>query len=41
MAAPVCRDIDTVDDLAAVAASIPASRTASVARQLGLIERVA
>jgi glycosyltransferase A (GT-A) superfamily protein (DUF2064 family) len=41
MAAPVRRDIDTVDDLAAVAASIPTSRTASVARQLGLIERVA
>jgi glycosyltransferase A (GT-A) superfamily protein (DUF2064 family) len=37
--ASVHRDIDTVDDLAAVAASAPWTRTASVA--LGLLERVA
>jgi glycosyltransferase A (GT-A) superfamily protein (DUF2064 family) len=39
--ASVHRDIDTVDDLVAIATTIPSSRTASVARHLGLIERVA
>ncbi len=34
---PVLADLDTVDDLPAVVESAPQSRTAVVARQLGLI----
>jgi glycosyltransferase A (GT-A) superfamily protein (DUF2064 family) len=39
--APVRRDIDTIDDLVAVAAAAPGTRTAAVARRLGLISEAA
>jgi glycosyltransferase A (GT-A) superfamily protein (DUF2064 family) len=39
--AGVHRDIDTVDDLVAVAAQAPRSRTAAVVRRLELTEKVA
>jgi glycosyltransferase A (GT-A) superfamily protein (DUF2064 family) len=39
--APVYRDIDTVEDLVAVAAAAPGITTADVARRLRLNERAA